>query len=735
MRSKVALGVCVGLVVFGWSGCGKPASPPSPQTSSGEAAAPASTPQPAAPETPAASARSGSTVTIYRDTWGVPHIYADTDEAAAYGLGYAQAEDRLADLYANVRIACGSAAKYFGKDAKVGDQAMQLVDNAGVCQRYWKDAPAELKGLAESFIAGVEAYIADNPAPAPEWAIELEGWQCAAIGRAMILRWPIGNVFGDLEKKKKRTGASNEWAVSPKRSADGCAILLTDPHVSWEGLSVFYEARVHGAALHMNGYFIVGSPLLAFGHTEHVGWAPTTGGPDTGDVYEIKIDLSNMASPKYELNGEWHDAQIRMLNVEVKGEAPVQQPTTDTELGPVMDLDAENGIAYVAASPYFKETGVFEQSYKMCLAKNGDEFYQIAGMLQLMDQNLMFADRDGNIQYVRNGRTPIRPDGFDWNAPVPASEASMWKGIHPIADLVQIKNPEQGYMQNCNISPANMMKGSSMTPEKYPDYIYNVTWDTQNRRSERITALLDADNSVTKDEAMEYALNVHDVLAKPWQTALKSATDKAGWTRMKDKQFAEAVKAIMDWDGEFEPDRTATVLYKTWRMKCTGKVDTAAIAEGKPLSGTDQDTLLSLLVEAINEVKNAYGSVLVPWGDVYRIGRGGVFFPAPGADFGGSTSGSNMTETLLDVRSSADKDNPGKYLADDGSCATMLMFFHKDGIESYTVIPWGQSANPDSPHFMDQGEKLYSKRKMKPTWFTKDELMANKESEKVLTIP
>ncbi|MBX7255068.1 MAG: penicillin acylase family protein [Candidatus Hydrogenedentes bacterium] len=734
MRLKVSLGLCAFLVVLGWQGCGKPSSEtPPPSQPSAPVAPPAAEPVPApAPEAPKPSAK---TVTIYRDTWGVPHIYADSDEAAAYGLGYAQAEDRLADMYANIRIACGSAAKYFGKDAKMGDQAMQLVDNAGICQNYWDDAPSELTALGESFMAGVKAYIAENPAPAPDWAIELEGWQCAAVGRAMILRWPIGNVFGDLEHKKKRTGASNEWSVSPSRSADGSAILLTDPHVSWEGLSVFYEARVHGAKLHMNGFFLVGSPIMAFGHTESVGWAPTTGGPDTGDVYEIKVDLSNMASPKYELNGEWHPAKLRMLNIEVKGEAAIQQPTTDTELGPVMDLDAEAGIAYVAASPYFKETGVFEQSYKMCLAKNCDEFYEAAGMLQLMDQNLMFADREGNIQYVRNGRTPIRPSGFDWNAPVPASEASMWKGIHPIADLVQIKNPTQGYMQNCNISPANMMKGSTMTPEKYPDYIYNVTWDTQNRRSERITALLDSDDSVTKDEAMEYALNVYDVLAKPWQAALKTASEKAGWTRMSDQSFADAVKAILDWDGQFEPDRTATVLYKTWRMKCNNKIDTAAIADGKPLSGTDQETMLAILAESINEVQNAYGSVLVPWGDVYRIGRGGKFYPAPGADFGGSTSGSNMTETLFDVRSSADKDNPGKFIADDGSCATMLMFMHKDGIESYTVIPWGQSANPDSPHYMDQGEQLYSKRKMKPTWFTKDEMMANKVSEKVLTIP
>ncbi|MFA6243564.1 MAG: penicillin acylase family protein, partial [Candidatus Hydrogenedentales bacterium] len=535
MKRKVLLGLCAIALILGWSGCGKPAPapetpPPAPPQVQEEPSAPAA---PAEPESAAPAKAEGKTVTIYRDTWGVPHIYADTDEAAAYGLGYAQAEDRLADIYANVRIACGTAAKYFGKDAAEGDQAMQLLRNADMCKEYWDSAPPELKGLGDNFMAGVQAYVAEHPAPAPDWVIDLEGWQCAAIGRAMILRWPIGNVFGDLEHREKKAGASNEWAVSPKRSADGCGILLSDPHLSWEGMSVFHEARVHGAKLHMSGFFLVGSPLMAFGHTEHIGWAPTTGGPDTGDVFSVKVDLSNMLSPKYEYEGEWRAAKPRMLNIEVKGEKPITRPTADTHLGPVIDLDEKAGIAYVGASPYFTEMGAFEQSYRMCVAKNCAEFYEAAGMLQLMDQNLMFADRDGNIQYVRNGRTPIRPAGYDWNAPVPATEASMWKGMHPIADLVQIANPEQGYMQNCNISPANMMKGSSMTPEKYPDYIYNVGWDNQNRRSQRLVALLDGDDTVTKEEAMEYALNVYDILAKPWQSALKAATESAGWARMK----------------------------------------------------------------------------------------------------------------------------------------------------------------------------------------------------------
>ena len=58
-----------------------------------------------------------------------------------------------------------------------------------------------------------------------------------------------------------------------ERTADRIPILLTDPHLTWEGLAVLYEARVHAGDLHMNGYFLIGSPIVGIGHTQHVGWA------------------------------------------------------------------------------------------------------------------------------------------------------------------------------------------------------------------------------------------------------------------------------------------------------------------------------------------------------------------------------------------------------------------------------------------------------------------------------
>ena len=691
----------------------------------------------------AADAADGESVTIYRDEWGVPHIYAKTDRAAAYALGYVQAEDRLDDIYAALRTGLGKMSEVFGADFVQQDYVMRLLKNEQLAKEYWGTAPEYLTELGDSFVEGVHAYIAENPGPKSEVALDIEPWMLTTIGRAMILNWPLGTVQDEIKKKDKSPidGGSNQWAVAPSRSADGSAILLTDPHLTWEGLSVFYEARVHGDKLHMNGFFLVGSPLMAFGHTEHVGWAPTTGGPDTADVYEMTMNPDNPM--QYQYDGEWKTAQIGNISFPVKDGEPYSQLSAWTDLGPVMEIDMENSKAWVGASPYWKKMGLLEEIYGLCTAQSTDDVYKALSTLELMEQNYMFADRGGNIRYVRVGASPIRPEGYDFSRPVPGNTSeTAWKGIHPIEDLVQLENPAAGYFQNCNISPANMMVDSPLTPDKFVDYLYNVSWDTDNPRSRRIVDLLHADDSVTREEAIAYALNVYDILAEPWQNALRGALERHGDAHADNADFQAVTEAILAWNGEYTPDSKGTPFLKDWRLKCGASgnpednaINVAAISEGEALSSEDEVTMLQLLANTVSELKELYGTINLAWGDVHKVGRGGQYFPSYGADFGGRTDGVNFTETLFDVRYSKDKEEPKRYVADNGSMATMLMFFSEAGVDSLSVIPWGQSGDPDSAHYMDQGEKLYAQRQMKPTWWTREALEGHIESEKVLTLP
>jgi acyl-homoserine lactone acylase PvdQ len=244
-------------------------------------------------------------------------------------------------------------------------------------------------------------------------------------------------------------------------------------------------------------------------------------------------------------------------------------------------------------------------------------------------------------------------------------------------------------------------------------------------------ALLDAEDKVTREEAIAYTVDVYDILAEPWQNALKTATQD----KSLDGDVAKVVGDILAWDGHYTPDSKGTPFLKNWRLKCADAINVAAVAAGEPLSPEDNAKMIMLLEETIAEMKEQYGTIDVSWGDVHVVGRGGKYFPGTGADFGGSTDGFNFTETLFDVRYRQDSEDPKRHVANNGSMATLLMFFSEDGVESYSVVPWGQSGDPESPHYMDQGEQLYTQRKMKPTWWARASLEGHIKSEKVLTLP
>lgn len=676
--------------------------------------------------------------TLHRDTWGVPHIYSDDEAAGMFAFGYAQAEDRLEDIYLAIRTGVGRMAEVKGKDFIQQDYMMRLTHNDTMHAPYLAKAPEQLRKNLTAFTAGIQAYIDEHPDEAADVAIPIEPWHPLAVGRAMILRWPIGTIMDDLKNgadRNKPPMGSNQWAVSPARSADRSAILLSDPHLTWEGLAVLYEARFHGGDLHMNGYYLIGSPMLAIGHNQRVGWALTTGGPDTSDVYRIKFHL--LPRPEYQYDGAWKPISIETYVIPVAGSDPVAKQGFFTHLGPVVsEPDLKSGTAYVGASPYLDQTGLYAQFYSMAKATSIEEFNKSLGEHQYNEQNVMAADVDGNISYVRNGATPIRSQEYDWSRPVDGTtSATAWKGIHPQSDLVCIVNPTQGYMQNCNISPANMMVDSPLTPDKYPPYIYNVSWDKNNPRGRRTVELLHEDESITAEDALEIVFDVYDRLAPIWQKELRASWDAAESKYREDAEIQKAVEAVLAWDGQYTKESTASVLFKFWRLRCGEQVDLSPIGRDEPLSSESRKKIIELFAQVIGELKERHGKWDVPWGQVHVVGRGGMYFPVDGADYSSGDKEGNFSETLLDVRCTDLKERPGVQVANSGSMAMILMFFDSNGARSFTCTPWGQSGHRDSPHYVDQAAALYSQRRMKSTWWTMEELKPNIESTKTWSYP
>jgi acyl-homoserine lactone acylase PvdQ len=669
-------------------------------------------------------------VMIYRDTWGVPHVYGDTGEAAAYGHGYAQAEDRLEDLLGAYLLAVGRAARVFGPRALDKDVVAHLARHERIARTRYPELSAETRRLVESFVEGVRAYMHDHPDAVPGWAEQPEPYHVVALYRAFAWAWPWGQARGDLKRAGSHVDdgrGSNQWVVGASRSAEGAPIALIDPHLSWEPQNRFYEAHVHGGDLDFYGFSIIGTPVMALGHTDVLSFALTTGGPDCADVYEERIHPDNPL--QYEYDGAWRTVEVEEIEIEVKTPDGIKKEPLRIERthhGPILERKGQR--AWAVRTGYDNEIGLIEQWLGMARARNLGEFLNAMRANQALPQNLMYADVYGIIYYIRAGRVPVRPPGFEWDRPVPGwTSQTEWRGVHPLADLVQILNPPGGFMQNTNVSPGTIMPDSPLTADRYPDVIYNTRTGRSNSRGRRLLELLGSQRKLTLDDALRIAVDTRVDRADRWQTALEQAHE-AQPERIPYQKLA--VDLLLGWDGHMDVDSQAASLFHVWIRMCredASGVPMDRIASGEPLGDDEQIALLQALDGAATVMRSRFGRLDVPWGETHRIRRGDGSWPVAGCRADGIS-------TLRSVRFTS-PDQYGVSYARGGQICTTVVLLKEDNVTSYSATPFGQSNDPSSAHYADQAERLFSQGQLKPTWFQKTDLLKHVEAKRTLTVP
>lgn len=678
-------------------------------------------------------------VTIYRDDFGIPNVFADTEDGACYGVGYAQAEDRLEELLKQYRRACGTMSEVFGPSFLRDDYRQRVWRHAAISREKYAEVSLRTRRMLEAFIEGIKTYMRRHPEKVPPWAEEPEPWMVVALGRYVIWGWPEGDAGSDLERAGIKPDpveprASNEWAVSGKRTASGAPIALIDPHLSWYGPFRFYESRLYGGDLQVAGVSVVGAPIPSLGHSRYASVAMTTGGPDAADVYEITLDPDHPG--KYFYDGQWKDLTTSTEVIRVKNGDTVEEVTKKIEYthhGPI--VAHRDGKGYAMKLPYFGEVGLSEQIYAMMTSRNLAEMKAALGRLQLMEQNIMVSTVQGDIFYLRNGRVPIRPPGYDWSRPVPGNTSrTEWLGIHPLSDLVQITNPPQGYMQNCNVSPAVMMVGSPLKPEVYAKrpYLFNEEQPYLHQRAAQVRSELHADDRLTLERAIEIAHSTAIYNANLWQHFLEEAARAAGAQEKLGEDARRLLRLILDWNRRSDPDSKGAVAYFYWKeavysfpeevgpeLEIRGEKRLGEVARLRDRTGLEPPPfpgpkLLDALESGAKQLRGDWGELEVPYGRVFRIGRAGSprTFPVGGGSLSGMSAPRAVGFKKLDDGKS--------WIGASGQTATQVVLL-TDPPQSFSLLPLGESDDPSSPHFDDQAEKLMQFRRLKPTYFLKKE--------------
>lgn len=717
----------------------------------------------------------GRTV-VYRDGWGVPHIYAPTVEAGLYAMGWAQAEDRPEQLLLNLAMARGELSRVAGPDAVESDLRARAWDHYGTARRGYERLPPRVRSHLEAFVRGIRAFYAEHPEDLPGWweGREVAPYMIVAWARAFLYEWSIDEVFDDLRRGGVDAGlgrtprASNQFAVAPSRSATGAAILAIDPHLSWWGPSRFWEVRIHAGELHGSGVTLPGFPYVGLGHNRDLAWAMTTGGPDTADVYRLQLDPDD--PDRYLYDGEWRSLRRRPVRLDVRrrvdGEEVVQGEMHTLHYshhGPV--LARRGDVAWAGRISYDDVVEINVAWHELAFATDYTGAVRAMDTLAMFPQNVMVADTSGNIYYQRTGRTPRRPAGHDWSAPVDGStSATEWLGFHPASDHLQVLNPPQGYMQNCNVPPDAMMPESPFRPDGgAPEYLYGSRaygplsgWS--NQRGARAIELLAADDSVTARAAMDYITDVRPYGVERWLEALRRADARFGRRHAGRRGYSAALRALTGWDGELRRDSAAALLYARWRTRLVeelGSNGAAAIAAeidafyevavlGKTPHTQLDESGQRALVAALAAVAADTGwterrsgpsgagaaatDVRAPlvWGDVHRVGRGEASWPV-----GGGGGGSGPGTTTLRVVNYGPPRADGTRWGTGGQTATQVVVLGEP-VRSWTYLPVGQSDRPGSAHYADQAERLFSPRRLKPSRWLPEELVGHVDSRRVL---
>ena len=101
-------------------------------------------------------------VKVYRDSWGVPHIYADNEDDLFFAQGYVQAQDRLWQMELHRRMGSGTLSEVFGESTLDLDKFSRAVGLRRCAAASYESLDPAMQGVLQSYCQGVNAFIAAN---------------------------------------------------------------------------------------------------------------------------------------------------------------------------------------------------------------------------------------------------------------------------------------------------------------------------------------------------------------------------------------------------------------------------------------------------------------------------------------------------------------------------------------------------------------------------------------------
>ena len=709
---------------------------------SSEPPAPAVSPEVAAWQTRAEG------VSIVRDDWGIPHISAKTDADAVFGLMYAQAEDDFNRVETNFINAMGRLAEAEGEKEIYRDLRMKLFIDPNDLKAQYEKAPGWLQALMTGWADGLNYYLATHPQVTPRVITRFEPW--------MALSFSEGSIGGDIESVSlarleafygknpaaltrvepdpryapvppEPTG-SNGFAVAPKNTVDGKALLFINPHTSF-----FFreEAQVTSQeGLNAYGALTWGQFFIYQGFNEKAGWMHTSSGVDNIDEFALTTAKQNDVMV-YKLGGEDRPVQTKVITIPYKTASGMAEKTFTvyrTHHGPV--VREENG-KLIAVRLMEEPLKALIQSFSRTKAKNLAEYKQVMEAHTNSSNNTLYADADGNIAYFHSNFVPKRNPKLDWSKPVDGSvPANDWQGIHTYDETPNVENPGVGWVYNTNNWPYSAAGADSPKARNFAPYFDRVGENPRGVHALRVMAgkkdfTLDGLTATVFDSQQpEFEAQV-PLLVRAWDQAPASSPLKA--------KLKDPIDLLRKWDHRWAADSVPQSLAYFWGEELWSKSADAARAAGVSVyeylrtKATPQQRL-EALAAATDKLAAAFGKWATPWGEINRFQRVSPAIVHPFDDAQPSTPVGFASARWGSLASFGARSYNGskKIYGTSGNSFVASVEFGKDGVRAKAVTAGGLSSDTSSKHFNDQAER-YATGNLREVYFYPKQLEGHTE--------
>ncbi|MCU0643570.1 MAG: penicillin acylase family protein [bacterium] len=481
-----------------------------------------------------------SSVQVYRDSYGVPHLFAKTEDDLFFAMGFVVSQDRLWQMDINRRAATGTLSEIFGAPTLAYDKLIRTIGLPEIANQLIENLSPESKRIITAYTAGVNAFLDIHKKHLPTEFIvmkyEPQPWDIShslafqrLIAWGLEMAWRVDPVFGELNgrvgnqkmsellpvypnnaptivdqlfldwRKVQKTFAcfnddsfslpgffsagtgSNSWVVSGKRSVTGKPILANDPHLAFQAPSLWYQVHLNAPGIDCYGVCLPGVPGIVIGHNQAIAWGLTNVMADGCDFFIESFNLNN--PDQYLYQGKWQQLQKREEIITVKDQAPDTLIVRSTDHGPIIS-DLHPALRDTSKAITMKWSGriISDEmlaNYKIIKAKNWDQFLDGLQYFSVPPQNYVYADTMGNIGYYCTGLIPVRNSG---NGLIPQpgwNDRSEWRSRIPFNALPHLFNPPENHIITAN---------NKITDDRYP-YFISTYWEP-SYRAERIKQLL-----------------------------------------------------------------------------------------------------------------------------------------------------------------------------------------------------------------------------------------------------